>query len=102
MSHLTEEDYPMMEPAPKPFLLFTEIIGWLQIFASPFLAGVLIGAVVYLSMSNKTGLSIGGTIAGVGLFVGVIWAARVWRKGNTSRYMSRAMSSPEFDDIKKD
>jgi hypothetical protein len=102
MSQLKDEDYSQMKPAPKPFILFTEIIGWLQIFASPFLIGVLVGGVVYFSIGNKTGLVIGSIFAGSGLIVGIIWATRVWRKEGTNRYMSRAMSSPEFDNINKD
>jgi hypothetical protein len=102
MSQLKKENCPQIKPAPKPFILFTEIIGWLQIFASPFLIGVLIGGIVYFSISNKTGLIIGSIIAGSGLLAGIIWATRIWRKEGTNRYMSRAMSSPEFDNIKKD
>lgn len=102
ISKSKKEDILLKKSAPKPFILFTEIIGWLQIFASPFLIGLIIGGAVYFSLHNKTGIIIGSIIAGTGLIVGIIWATRIWRKKGTNRFMSQIMSSPEFDNFNKD
>jgi hypothetical protein len=54
------------------FLLFTEIIGWLQIFASPFLIGIIIAFVIYFSMPGNSGLVFGVPIAVAGTLIGAI------------------------------
>jgi hypothetical protein len=82
----------------KPFHLFTEILGWLQIAASPLLAGLLIGFVVVLAMPGNTGLVIAGVLALAGLITGIIWAGRVWRNRGTVNFMSRIMATPELDE----
>lgn len=94
------------QPADQPKLggynLFFEIMGWLQIVASPLLIGAIIGFLLYVSVPGQNALIIGLVPVILGLIVGVIWANRVSKKDGASHYMSRAMSSPEFDDIKKD
>ncbi len=93
---------PVDQPKLGGHSLFFEIMGWLQIVASPLLIGAIIGFVLYVSIPGQNALIVGLAPVILGLIVGVIWANRIWKKGGTSRYMSRAMSSPEFDDIKKD
>ena len=93
---------PVDQPKPGGHNLFFEIMGWLQIVASPLLTGAILGFILYVSIPGQNALIIGLIPLTLGLIVGVIWANRIWKKGGTSRYMSRAMSSPEFDDIKKD
>jgi hypothetical protein len=81
----------------KVFETITEVIGWVQIVASPLLAGLAIGGVVYLEMGGTAGLIIGIAIALAGLATGVVWATRVWRKQGTRHYMSRLSGTPELD-----
>ena len=79
------------------FELITEIIGWLQIVASPFLIGLIIGAIIYFPKPDTTKLIIAIVIATTGLCIGIIWATRVWRKKGTIHFMSRIMATPELD-----
>ena len=79
------------------FELFTEIVGWLQIFASPFLMGLIIGAIVYFFKPGTTRLIIAIFIATTGLFTGTVWANRIWRKKGTIHFMSRIMATPELE-----
>jgi hypothetical protein len=79
------------------FEYFTEIVGWVQIVASPFLAGLIIGAIIYFSKPNRLTLLIAIVIAIIGLTMGVVWATRVWRKKGTMHFMSRVMATPELD-----
>ena len=84
------------------FEYFTEIIGWLQIVASPFLAASVIGAIIYYSKPNTTRLIIAIAIVTIGLIIGIIWATRVWRKKGTIHFMSRIMATPELDNNDED
>jgi hypothetical protein len=82
----------------KVFQFITEVFGWLQIVASPFLAGVIIGGTVYLVKRDTVGLSIGIIIALIGLITGIILATRVWRKRGTVNFMSRLSATPQLDE----
>ncbi len=84
-----------------PFESFTEIMGWLQIVASPLLLGSVIGFLIYVSNPNTTRLLCGIGIALLGLIIGIIWATRVSKKNGASNYVSRISASPELDDIEK-
>ncbi|MES1181559.1 MAG: hypothetical protein ABUL44_02065 [Flavobacterium sp.] len=86
----------------RAFELFTEIVGWLQIVAGPLFAGIIIGALVYNSNRNITGLIIGISIALLGLVLGIIWATKIWRKKGTVRFLSRIMATPELDKEEKE
>ena len=79
------------------FELFTEIVGWLHIFASPFLVGLIIGSIIYFFKPHTTRLIIAVFIAIIGLFTGIVWANRIWRKKGTIHFMSRIMATPELD-----
>ena len=74
-----------------------EIIGWLQIVASPFLLGFIIGLFIYLSNPGALRLVIGITVATLGLITGMIIATKAWKKKGTMHFMSRVMASPELD-----
>ena len=78
-----------------------EILGWLQIVASPLIAGIVIGGVVYLAKRDNAGLIMGISIAVIGLTVGIIWATRVWKKEGTINFMSKIIGTPELDEKKK-
>lgn len=44
------------------FETLTEIIGWLQIVASPLIAGLVIGFIIYLSSPDFIGFLIGAAV----------------------------------------
>lgn len=75
----------------------TESIGWIQIFASPLLIGLLIGFIIYFSKPCMTRLLIGSVVVTSGLIIGVILATKQWKKKGTISFMSRIMSTPELD-----
>ena len=84
----------------KVFHFITEALGWLQIVASPLVAGLIIGGLVYLAKRDTIGLTIGIIIASIGLVVGIVWATKVWRTKGTVNFMSRLLGTPELN--KKD
>ena len=79
------------------FELFTEIIGWLQIVASPLFLGTVLGFIIYLKDPWSLGLAIGIVVAAAGLIIGIIMATRVWKKQGTMHFLSRVSASPELD-----
>lgn len=84
------------------FEIFTEIMGWLQIFISPFLIGIIIGVIIYVSNPNSTGLFIGIMISVIGFIIGIVWATRVWKKRGTIHFISKIMGTQELDDFNKE
>jgi hypothetical protein len=86
----------------SPFEYFTEIVGWLQIVASPLLFGLIIGTCIYLSDPTTLKLVIGIGIALIGLIIGIVFATRVWRKQGTMHFVSRVMATPEPDNLEED
>lgn len=80
------------------FEIFTEIIGWIQIFLSPFLVGIIIGSIIYLIHQSILTTIIGLFFVLLGLFFGIILANRKYRsKEGTIHFLSRTMASPELD-----
>ena len=85
-------------PARKSvFEYLVEIIGWIQIMASPFIIGLLIGVVIYFSRPGKLTMIIGIVVTLAGLCIGIMWATRVWRKKGTVQFMSGIMATPELE-----
>lgn len=74
-----------------------EVVGWLQIVASPLIGGIFIGGIAYLLIGNTTGLVVGIVIAIVALVLGVLYANRVWKKKGTINFISRVNESTELD-----
>jgi uncharacterized membrane protein HdeD (DUF308 family) len=85
----------------KFFQTVTEILGWLQIVASPFLIALIVAALLYFSSPTTERLVIAVIIAIVGLFTGIFWATRVWKKGGTIKFLSRIHATPELDNDEK-
>lgn len=81
----------------KLLKFFTEALAWLQITASPLLAGLILGAVVYFCKPGPISLFLGIAIAITGLIVGAVWATRIWKKQGTVSFMSRVNASPDFN-----
>ena len=80
----------------------SEVVGFLQIMASPLLVGLIVAAVVYFSNTTTSGLVIAIAIAASGLIIGIIFASRAWRKNGTMHFMSRVNVSPELDDAEEE
>lgn len=74
-----------------------EVVGWLQIVASPLLLGLVLGAVIYFSNPSDGRLALGIFVALVGLFAGIVFATKVWKKQGTIHFVSRIMATPELD-----
>lgn len=74
-----------------------ELVGWLQIVASPLLGGFLLGGIAYLYVGNTVGLVAGILITILGLAVGIIIANRVLKNKGTINFMSSVNASPELD-----
>lgn len=81
----------------KVFEFITELIGWLQIVASPLLLGLAIGAIIYFPNPSTTRLVFGMLVATIGLVIGIIWATKQWKGKGTIWFMSRIMATPELD-----
>ena len=87
---------------PDFFDRFTEIMGWIQIVASPLLIATIIGFIVYVSRPNTTRLIIGIAIVVIGLIIGIIWATKIMKTKGTIHFMSRVDASPELDPPKQE
>lgn len=74
-----------------------EIFNWIRIAISPALIGIIIGYSVYIKFKNTNGLLIGILISSIGIFIGILWATRVWKTSGTANFMSRIEASPELD-----
>ena len=77
----------------------TELVGWLQIVASPLLAGLVIAALIYFSNPTILRLVIAIGVAILGLIVGIIFATKVWKKQGTMHFLSRVSATPELDNL---
>ena len=84
------------------FELIMEIIGWLQIVASPLVLGLIAGGFIYFTKPTDTRLVIAIVVAFAGLFIGIIWATRIWRRKGTMNFLSRAMATTELDEVDDD
>lgn len=83
----------------KAFEYISEIIGWIQIVASPLLIGLGIGAFIYFPDPTLLRLIIGIIISIIGLIVGIIWANRVWKTKGTVWFMSQVSATPDLDNL---
>ena len=77
----------------------TEAIGWLQIFASPLLIGLGVGAFIYFPNPSTVRLIVGISVAILGLLIGVFWASKAWRTKGTVSLISRISATPELDNM---
>lgn len=81
----------------KIFRLITEIFGWIQIVASPFLIALIVAFVVYYFNQDEAGLIISIVIALAGLITGIILATKIWKKKGTVNFISRINGTPQPD-----
>lgn len=80
------------------FELLTELIGWVSIAISPLLIGSLLGLVIYIFKTDRTGLILAMLVAGSGLITGIVWASRIWKKEGTIHFLSRLISSEQMQE----
>jgi len=82
------------------FEKLTELAGSFKIFLSPFLAGLIVAAIVYLINPVKLNLYIATAIIFLSILIGFLWARKIYRSKNGSIYfISRVDASPELDDL---
>ncbi len=81
-----------------------KVISWIQIFASPFVVGLILGWLAYLKCkqdyTEDLGIILGVFMVVFGAFWGTVWAEKQRRDKGTVHFMSRVMATPELD--KKD
>ncbi|MBS1495986.1 MAG: hypothetical protein JSU03_01630 [Bacteroidetes bacterium] len=82
----------------KFFETFTEIIGWIQIVAGVFIAGVLTGGGIYILHPTNTTLVVAIIIIAVALVSGICWATRIWKKNGTINFLSQISATPDVDE----
>jgi hypothetical protein len=76
-----------------------EIIGWLQIVASPLLIGLGIAAFLYFPNPSETRLIIAIIVAVLGLVIGIVWANRIWKTKGTMWFVSQISATPDLDNF---
>jgi uncharacterized membrane protein HdeD (DUF308 family) len=76
-----------------------EIIGWLQIVASPLLIGLGIAAFLYFPNPTDTRFVFAIIVAVLGLIVGIVWANRIWKNKGTMWFLSRISATPDLDNL---
>ncbi len=81
------------------FEIIMDIIGWLQIVASPFLIGLGIGVLIYFSNQNNTNLIIAIGLAILGLIIGIIWATKIWKTKGSMWFVSQVSATPDLDNL---
>ena len=79
----------------------TSFLAWLQIVASPFIIGAIVGLFVYIKYPSSTGLVIGVFISAAGLIIGILIASRIGKKHGTVDFISSVTASPELDNLDK-
>lgn len=83
----------------KYFEIITEIIGWMQIVASPFLTAVMIGAIIYFPNQTTISLVVAVLVCIIGLCIGILIATKKFKsEKGTIWFLSRTMSTPELDE----
>jgi hypothetical protein len=81
----------------------TEIVGWIQIFLSPFIISLILAGVIYIAFDSVFSLIISATILIIGIFAGIKIAKKIFRSKNGAvHFVSRVSASPELDEKNKD
>jgi hypothetical protein len=83
----------------RVFEYIFEIIGWIQIVASPFIMGLGIAAFIYFPNPTYTRLFFGIIVAVLGLVIGIVWANKIWKTKGTMWYISQVSATPDLDNL---
>ena len=81
------------------FEFVMEVIGWLQIVASPLFIGLAIGLLIYIPQPSLTRLIIGAVFTVAGLILGIKLATKKWKGKGTVDFISRISATPDLDNI---
>ena len=77
----------------------TEIVGWIQVFLSPFLIGFVLAAIIYFSFDSIFTTIISIVIAIIGTLVGIKFADKIYNsKEGTIHLVSRVSASQELEE----
>ena len=83
----------------KKFDFIMEVVGWLQIVASPFLISCLIGAIIYFPNQTQTNFIIAIAVIILGLVIGIFWANKIWKTKGTMWFVSQISATPDLDHL---
>lgn len=87
-----------METKRSFFDEFFEIIGWIRIFLSPFLASLIIAAIVYFGADFMYKNYIAIVIIFIGIIVGIAFANTIYKtQKGTIHFLSRGNSTKSKD-----
>ena len=75
----------------------TEAVGWFQLFLSPFLAGVIVSAIIYFSNPNTLTLIFAIIIFALGVVIGIKLASKITKKHGAINFISNTSATPELD-----
>ncbi len=78
-----------------------ESIGWIQIFLSPFIIGLILSAIIYFSNPNNLTFIIAIGILAVGFVIGIKLATKIKKNEGTINFLSKTTSTPELDKTTK-
>lgn len=83
-----------------PFLeKITDAIGWIKIFLSPFLLGLVIGGAMFF-ISDNIFVRIGGlAVFMLGIFSGVYLAEAARNAGGTQETLAKLNNTPDWDEM---
>lgn len=80
----------------RGFEWFTEVVGWIQIFLSPFLIGCIISFFIYINFPTQVGLIIAIAIVCFFSGIGIYCANKIWKKTGTLAFLSRLDATPKL------
>lgn len=76
----------------------TEVVGWIQIFLSPFLISLALATIIYLLFDSIFAIVVSVLIAISGILIGIKFASKIYNsKEGTIHFVSRTSASPELD-----
>lgn len=79
----------------------SEIIGWIRIFITPVIIGLIISLVLYNSNPNTLNTIIAISIFVISVIIGVIIATKIYKsKNGTIWFLSRTIASSDLDNEK--
>jgi hypothetical protein len=78
--------------------ILVTFLAWMQVFASPVIAGGIAAGLIYLYMGrSEQGLIYGLIVLGVGMCSGILFAEYVRRKIGLVEFTARRFTSSDFD-----
>jgi len=81
----------------------TEVVGWIEIFLSPFIASCILAGIVYIYFDSIFALIVADLIIIIGIFIAIKFATKIYKsEKGTVHFVSRIIASPELDEEKKE